>query len=83
MENTINLKLQVWRQESADSSGDFHYYSMEDVPVDISFLEMLDILNQPLLDTHDTALYNTLMDFDRKRKLNSREVFPELYKEKI
>ena len=47
------------------------------------YTEMLDILNQPLLDTHDTALYNTLMDFDRKRKLNSREVFPELYKEKI
>ena len=48
MSNTINLKLQVWRQENADSSGDFHYYSMEDVPVDISFLEMLDILNENL-----------------------------------
>ena len=47
------------------------------------YTEMLDILNQPLLDTHDTALYNTLMDFDRKRKLNSKEVFPELYEEKI
>ena len=47
------------------------------------YTEMLDILNQPLLDTHDTALYNTLMDFDKKRKLNSKEVFPELYEEKI
>ena len=44
---------------------------------------MLDVLNQPLLDTHKTALYNTLMDFDTKRKLNSKEVFPELYKEEI
>jgi hypothetical protein len=40
---------------------------------------MISILNQPLLDIHQTALYNTLMDFDKKRKLNSREVFPELY----
>jgi len=47
------------------------------------YAEMLEVLNQPLLDTHDTALYNTLMDFDRKRKLNSKEIFPELYKEKI
>ena len=47
------------------------------------YAEMLEVLNQPLLDTHDTALYNTLMDFDKKRKLNSKEIFPELYKEKI
>ena len=45
--------------------------------------EMIEILNQPLLDTNKTALYNTLMDLDIKRKLNSKEVFPELYKEKI
>ena len=45
--------------------------------------EMIAILNKPLLDTHKTALYNTLMDFDTKRKLNSKEVFPELYKEGI
>ena len=47
------------------------------------YTEMLEVLNQPLLDTHKTALYNTLMDFDTKRKLNSKEVFPELYKEGI
>jgi MoaA/NifB/PqqE/SkfB family radical SAM enzyme len=41
--------------------------------------EMIIILNQPLLDTYRTTLYNTLTDLDYKRKLNSREVFPELY----
>ena len=41
--------------------------------------EMIDILNRPLLDTYRTALYNTLMDLDKKRKLNSKEIFPELY----
>ena len=45
--------------------------------------EMLDILRQPLLDTYKTALYNTLMDLDKKRKLNSKEVFPELYEEEV
>ena len=41
--------------------------------------EMISVLNQPLLDTNQTALYNALMDFDEKRKLNSRKVFPKLY----
>jgi MoaA/NifB/PqqE/SkfB family radical SAM enzyme len=45
--------------------------------------EMIEIFKRPLLDTHKTALYNMLMDLDIKRKLNSKEVFPELYKEEI
>jgi len=40
---------------------------------------MIIILNQPLLETYRKTLYNTLTDLDYKRKLNSREVFPELY----
>jgi hypothetical protein len=34
-----------------------------------------------LLDRHKTALYNTLMGFDKNRKLDSRKAFPELYDE--
>ena len=45
--------------------------------------EMIEIFKRPLLDTHKTALYNMLMDLDIKRKLNSKEVLPELYKEEI
>jgi len=41
--------------------------------------EMISILNEPLLDTHQRALYDKLTDMDRKRKLNSKEIFPELY----
>lgn len=41
--------------------------------------EMLSILDKPLLDTHRTSLYNMLMDFDKERKLNSKEIFPELF----
>jgi radical SAM protein with 4Fe4S-binding SPASM domain len=43
--------------------------------------EMIEILNRPLLDRHKTALYNTLMGFDKNRKLDSRKAFPELYDE--
>ena len=43
------------------------------------YKEMIEMLQKPLLDTHQTALYNMLMDLDKKRKLNSKEVFPELY----
>ena len=45
--------------------------------------EMISLLKQPLLDTNKATLYNTLMDFDKKRKLNSKEVFPEIYEEAV
>ena len=61
-----NLKL---RKGNTDSK--FFLYKVYD--------EMLSILDKPLLDTHRTSLYNMLMDFDKERKLNSKEIFPELY----
>ena len=67
--------VEIIKQKKTKINKNFFLYKV--------YTEMLDILNQPLLDTHDTALYNTLMDFDRKRKLDSKEVFPELYEEKI
>lgn len=45
------------------------------------YKEMVSILEQPLLDTNKEVLYNTLKEFDTKRKLNSRKVFPELYED--
>ena len=43
--------------------------------------EMLVILNQPLIDNYKPTLYNVLMEFDKKRNLNSRKTFPEIYNE--
>ena len=43
------------------------------------FEEMAVILNQPLFDTYKSTLYNMLMEFDKKRNLNSRNTFPEIY----
>ncbi|HRZ16043.1 MAG TPA: succinate dehydrogenase/fumarate reductase iron-sulfur subunit [Candidatus Hydrogenedentes bacterium] len=45
---TISLTLKVWRQPSADAPGQFQTIPAKDVSTDISFLEMLDIVNAGL-----------------------------------
>ena len=42
--------------------------------------EMENLLNEPLIN-HHKELYNSLMQFDKQRNLNSKEIFPELYEE--
>ncbi|NOX25764.1 MAG: succinate dehydrogenase/fumarate reductase iron-sulfur subunit [Deltaproteobacteria bacterium] len=44
----INLKLKVWRQKSCDEPGKFQDYASGPVTNDMSFLEMLDVLNERL-----------------------------------
>jgi succinate dehydrogenase / fumarate reductase iron-sulfur subunit len=44
----VNITLQVWRQADAGSPGAFKTYLVEDVSPDMSFLEMLDVLNDRL-----------------------------------
>ncbi len=45
---TINITLKVWRQENAESKGSFIDYKLTDIDTDMSFLEMLDVLNEGL-----------------------------------
>jgi succinate dehydrogenase / fumarate reductase, iron-sulfur subunit len=45
----MNLTLRIWRQQSANTPGGFHTYHVKDVTRDMSFLEMLDALNEDLL----------------------------------
>ncbi|MEE9240489.1 MAG: succinate dehydrogenase/fumarate reductase iron-sulfur subunit [bacterium] len=45
----MNLTLRIWRQRSAQIRGRFATYEMNDVSSDMSFLEMLDVLNQNLI----------------------------------
>lgn len=45
----LNLKLRVWRQKNHESEGKFVEYSPKGLFEDMSFLEMLDILNEELL----------------------------------
>jgi succinate dehydrogenase / fumarate reductase, iron-sulfur subunit len=47
--STINLKLHVWRQRDAAHQGHFETHEMKDISTEMSFLEMLDILNEKLI----------------------------------
>jgi succinate dehydrogenase iron-sulfur subunit len=45
----MKMHLSVWRQRSRESAGSFVGYVAEDVSPDMSFLEMLDVLNERLV----------------------------------
>ena len=45
----MKLTLRVWRQPNVRSSGKFERYEVSDVSPDMSFLEMLDVLNEDLV----------------------------------
>ena len=44
----MNLTLKIWRQQDAKSAGKFVTYQVQGVTPDMSFLEMLDLLNENL-----------------------------------
>src|ERR1700730_12249959 len=44
----MNLTLKVWRQQDTKSAGKFVTYEVQGVTADMSFLEMLDLLNENL-----------------------------------
>lgn len=46
---TLNLTLRIWRQENATSTGAFRDYKLAGVSTHMSFLEMLDVLNEQLI----------------------------------
>ncbi|WP_203295305.1 succinate dehydrogenase/fumarate reductase iron-sulfur subunit [Luteirhabdus pelagi] len=46
----MKLTLKIWRQKNASAKGAFKNYNVEDVDGDMSFLEMLDVLNADLID---------------------------------
>ena len=50
MEKTINITLKVWRQKGPKEKGRFEEYKLNGVSTDSSFLEMLDLLNEQLIN---------------------------------
>ncbi len=50
MEKTINLTLKVWRQNGPKEKGRFETFKVNNISVDSSFLEMMDILNEQLIN---------------------------------
>jgi succinate dehydrogenase / fumarate reductase iron-sulfur subunit len=45
----MKLTLNIWRQQDASSKGQFVTYSIDEISPDMSFLEMLDVLNNKLI----------------------------------
>lgn len=47
--DTMSLKLKIWRQKNARDKGGMVDYNLDGISPDMSFLEMLDILNNKLV----------------------------------
>lgn len=46
--SSINLTLKIWRQANSDALGGLETYTLDTIHTDMSFLEMLDVLNEKL-----------------------------------
>ena len=49
----MKLKLKIWRQKNAKSKGKIVNYDIDNISPDMSFLEMLDVLNADLILKND------------------------------
>lgn len=47
----MNLTLKIWRQKDSKAKGAVETYQVKDISPDSSFLEMLDVLNEQLVET--------------------------------
>jgi succinate dehydrogenase / fumarate reductase iron-sulfur subunit len=55
----MRIKLRVWRQAGPDAQGRLEDHQLDDISPDMSFLEMLDVLNERLIKAGDEPI-----DFD-------------------
>jgi len=51
-----NITLKIWRQAGPDSAGHFDTHVIDEISDEASFLEMLDILNERLIDEGKEAI---------------------------
>ena len=51
-----NLTLKVWRQNGPADAGRFESYKIDSISDEASFLEMLDVLNEQLINQGDEAI---------------------------
>jgi succinate dehydrogenase / fumarate reductase iron-sulfur subunit len=52
----MNLTLKVWRQKDRSAQGRFETYEAKDIPVNASFLEMLDIVNEGIISRNEEPI---------------------------
>jgi succinate dehydrogenase / fumarate reductase iron-sulfur subunit len=53
----MNLTLNIWRQKNNADKGDFKEYKVSDISKDMSFLEMLDVLNEQLAEKNEDPVH--------------------------
>ena len=52
----MKINLKVWRQPSSDEPGKFKYYEIDNVLENMSFFEMLDMLNNSLIENNKSPI---------------------------
>jgi succinate dehydrogenase / fumarate reductase iron-sulfur subunit len=52
----MNLTLKIWRQKNASDKGGIVDYKVTDISPDMSFLEMLDVLNEQLINKDESPV---------------------------
>jgi succinate dehydrogenase / fumarate reductase iron-sulfur subunit len=52
----VNVILHVWRQPGPDAAGRMARYEAGDISPDMSFLEMLDVVNERLMETGEAPI---------------------------
>ena len=52
----MKLTLKIWRQENANAKGTIQTYPVDGIAPDMSFLEMLDVLNEKLINQGDNPV---------------------------
>ena len=57
MDKNININVKVWRQRGPKEKGAFETYRLEGISQSSSFLEMLDILNEQLINEGKEPVY--------------------------
>jgi succinate dehydrogenase / fumarate reductase iron-sulfur subunit len=55
-QNLSNINLKIWRQDGPDAQGRFETHQIPEISDEASFLEMLDILNERLIEEGSEAI---------------------------
>src|SRR6478735_11745147 len=53
----MNLTLKVWRQNGPSAQGKIETYDAKGIPAEASFLEMLDIVNEGLIEKGEEPIH--------------------------
>ena len=53
----MNLTLKVWRQPNSETPGKLVTYKAESISPDMSFLEMLDVVNESLIHKGEDPIH--------------------------